>query len=109
MDISRTLQKLCPNCSYYVNGGSYDGIVWQDPVIEKPTLQQLEETWDSIKNSILWESIRDKRNQLLQECDYTQLEDYKGDKQVWLNYRTSLRNVPQTFGDPDSVVWPTKP
>jgi hypothetical protein len=109
MDISRTLQKLCPNSSYCVNGNSYDGIIWQDETVEKPTLQEVEATWEAIKNNILWEPARDKRDKLLQECDYTQLADFQGNKQAWLNYRTALRDVPQTFGNPESVIWPTKP
>ena len=109
MDISRTLQKLCPNCSYCINGNSYEGIIWQDETIEKPTLQEIENAWDAIKNDVIWEATREQRNKLLQECDYTQLNDYQGDKQAWLNYRQALRNVPQTFGNPESVIWPSKP
>ena len=109
MDISRTLQKLCPNSSYCVNGNSYEGIIWQDEVVEKPTLQEVEATWDTIKSDISWEVTRGQRDKLLQECDYTQLNDFQGNKQAWANYRKALREVPQTFGNPESVVWPTKP
>jgi hypothetical protein len=110
MDISRTLQKLCPNCSYCVNGNSYEGIIWQDETIEKPTLQEIVNAWDAIKNDIIWETTRNQRNKLLQECDYTQLPDYtKSDKEDWAIYRNKLRDIPQTWFNPDLVIWPQKP
>jgi hypothetical protein len=29
--------------------------------------------------------------------------------QSWLDYRQALRDLPQTFSNPDEIVWPTKP
>ena len=109
MDIPRILQKIRPNCSYYVDGNTYEGVVWQDETTQKPSIKEIEDAWQILKKEFLWEGIRLKRNSLLQETDYTQVEDFKGNKEVWANYRAALRNVPQLFGDPDSVIWPTKP
>jgi len=61
-------------------------------------------------NSEQWQSIRNKRDQLLAESDWTQMPDstlYQD--QAWLDYRTALRNLPQSFDNPDDVVWPEKP
>lgn len=58
---------------------------------------------------ITWENIRDKRNQLLDNSDYTQVPDFPGDKEAWAAYRQILRDIPQTYYKPEDVVWPTMP
>lgn len=57
-----------------------------------------------------WISVRGTRNKLLLACDYTQLSDYvKPDKQAYIIYRDTLRNLPQTQTDPFNIIWPVKP
>lgn len=58
---------------------------------------------------ITWENIRDKRNQLLDNSDYTQVPDFPGDKVSWATYRQLLRDIPQTYFKPEDVIWPTQP
>lgn len=58
---------------------------------------------------VTWESIRDKRNQLLDDSDYTQIADFTGDKSAWSAYRQLLRDIPQKYKNPEDVVWPPKP
>lgn len=54
--------------------------------------------------------IRERRNRLLQETDWTQLPDTTADTVLWSIYRQVLRNIPQVYADtPDSVIWPTEP
>jgi hypothetical protein len=53
--------------------------------------------------------IRDSRNKLLAECDWTQLADSSVNKVAWATYRQQLRDVPSTDGFPWNVIWPTKP
>lgn len=72
--------------------------------------------WDGQKwvedQSVLMSIIRDKRDDLLRQSDYTQLSDspLSADKKSeWANYRQALREVPQNFGHPDDVIWPEKP
>lgn len=57
----------------------------------------------------LEQQVRDRRNGLLDECDWTQLDDAQVDKAVWAAYRQALRDVPSQAGFPSVVVWPTKP
>lgn len=80
-----------------------------------PELQTLE--FDSEK----WLYIIQQRNQLLKETDWLVIrhrdqvangvdlnlatEEYQG----LLNYRQFLRDLPQTFEDPDEIVWPEWP
>jgi hypothetical protein len=58
---------------------------------------------------ITWENIRTKRNQLLDNSDYTQVPDFPGDKEAWAEYRQALRDIPQKYYKPEDVVWPTMP
>jgi hypothetical protein len=56
------------------------------------------------------ERVRDARNSLLIQTDWTQAADVpQATKDKWAPYRQALRDVPQQAGFPDSIVWPTKP
>jgi len=60
---------------------------------------------------VTWEKIRAQRDQLLKDSDWTILSDAtpKPNKDAWAVYRQILRQIPQKFSTPESVVWPTKP
>lgn len=58
---------------------------------------------------ITWEMIRNTRNRLLNDSDYTQVPDFPGDKDAWAAYRQELREVTNTFSSPELVEWPVKP
>ena len=54
--------------------------------------------------------IRNERNWLLEESDWTQIGDIpQATKDAWATYRQSLRDVPQQESFPTSVTFPTKP
>jgi len=56
-----------------------------------------------------WVEVRENRNQLLQECDWTQLGDISNEtKTIWQSYRQELRDV-TTHTNPFNIVWPVKP
>lgn len=55
------------------------------------------------------EDIRMKRNLLLADCDWTQVEDAPVDKASWAVYRQALRDITDQAEFPQNVVWPTKP
>ena len=58
---------------------------------------------------IKWEEIRQIRNELLLECDWTQLADIPTEiKTSWQSYRQQLRDV-TTQSNPFNIVWPVKP
>ena len=56
-----------------------------------------------------WNNVRSVRNMLLSGSDWTQLNDSKASKEAWAIYRQELRDIPQTFSTPESVIWPSKP
>ncbi len=59
-----------------------------------------------------WFSIRQKRDQLICDTDFTQLVDSPLPQELideFKIYRETLRNIPQSYAHPDDVVWPEKP
>jgi hypothetical protein len=68
--------------------------------VEPKTEQELKER---IKNE--WTVIRQQRNRLLSESDWTQLADSPADKDKWAVYRQELRDI-TIQENPFSIVWP---
>jgi hypothetical protein len=60
----------------------------------------------------LFHTVKDRRNQLLTESDWTQLPRSPlttEQQDAWAAYRQELRDIPQQAGFPLTVVWPTPP
>jgi len=55
-----------------------------------------------------WTLIRDKRDVLLAETDWWATSDRTMTSDQ-TDYRKKLRDIPQDYGSPDDVVYPTKP
>jgi hypothetical protein len=53
--------------------------------------------------------VRDKRNKLLAESDWTQLSDSPADRAAWAAYRQALRDISMQPGFPWTVDWPVAP
>lgn len=59
-----------------------------------------------------WEDIRARRDRLLTESDWTQILDNGVSQEIkdkWKVYRQKLRDITETFSDPNQVVWPMAP
>tara|TARA_E500000331_G_scaffold147040_2_gene143058 strand:- start:47 stop:430 length:384 start_codon:yes stop_codon:yes gene_type:complete len=85
---------------------------------------QLVDTFDSDSNSVIQsvierpdktaqvlKTVRQKRNKLLLESDWTQLPDVymnAGKKEQWTTYRTQLRDITKDI-DINNIVWPNIP
>ena len=55
-------------------------------------------------------NIRGQRNQLLKDCDWTQIADSTADKTAWATYRQTLRDLPSTITEPRTFAdWPHNP
>jgi len=68
--------------------------------------------WLENKTNEAWRKIRKQRNQLLKDSDYIMVSDAPittEKKEEWTTYRQSLRDIPQTFSNPDDVTYPDKP
>lgn len=82
------------------------GDIWVEKWLEIPaTEEQIKERTASCANN-----ARQKRNQLLAECDWTQLSDAPTlASDSWMAYRQSLRDVPKQQGFPWNITWPQTP
>ena len=80
------------------------------------TARQAEEAeWDNNNTpfSLAMKNLRDKRNNLLKQSDWTVLPDSPiADKTAWQTYRQELRDLTNgltTVEQVEAVTWPTKP
>jgi hypothetical protein len=62
-------------------------------------------------SEVTWDSIREKRDQIICDTDWTMTPDASVDQAQWAAYRQILRDLPQTFAKtgPESVIWPVQP
>ena len=81
----------------------WNGSQWELEIIPEPELvEELE--------PITWETIRTQRNYLLSQTDWIFAPDVTlKNKEAWITYRQSLRDLTNTFKNPEEVVWPEKP
>tara|TARA_Y100000004_G_scaffold69615_1_gene78156 strand:+ start:155 stop:517 length:363 start_codon:yes stop_codon:yes gene_type:complete len=56
-----------------------------------------------------WQAIREKRDALIRQSDWTMTPGATVDQAQWTAYRQVLRDLPQTYENAEDVVWPTVP
>lgn len=54
-------------------------------------------------------NVRNSRDTMLSDSDWTQLSDSPVDKALWATYRQALRDVSKQAGFPWKIEWPIKP
>ena len=93
-------QKLV-SCSAY-DDGEFVSIVQ----VESLSAEEIQAAKDSAMAN-----IRGQRNQLLKECDWTQIADCTIPKKAeWATYRQTLRDFPSTITEPRTFAdWPHNP
>ena len=119
--LMEAIESLAPNSDYVIFGDEYSGIEWRDTVNKKPTEEDINKKIKELKIAEPFNLMREERNRLIAETDWTQLKDIDLDiirEKNWKNYRQALRDLPSKStpklnnnGDLDmsSVNWPTKP
>jgi hypothetical protein len=81
-----------------------DGIYYQNWIQTQATESKINYRLEN-----QWEEIRIQRNQLLSECDWTQLVDVPSEiKEAWVVYRQFLRDI-TLQSNPFNINWPVKP
>ncbi len=99
-----------PSMENSVISGSYFEI-GDDEVVEYQT--RIPKTEEEIQEETeqKWREIREKRNRLLFECDWTQIPDSpfsEEKREGWRAYRQELRDI-TNYDSPDHVIWPNEP
>ncbi len=83
-------------------------VKYKDEIDEKPvaTIEELE----AVKLELDKEYVRNSRNRLLIESDWTQNRDVVlSNDAEWKTYRQALRDLPANTTDCANPPWPTKP
>ena len=98
------MDKVC--VKYYADkvwicGETYESLVWNDT--ENPTEKKMYELYEFV----LIDEMREKRNQLLKETDFRVLPDYDKDKDLWIDFRQKLRDLPSIWVK--DMEFPTPP
>ena len=90
MDYSKILTKYYGGHAW-ICGETYDSLRWLDD-LPKPTLEELDLKYDDLQIV----KMREERDKLLRETDYTALPDYP-QRDKWILYRQSLRDFPSVW------------
>ncbi|MDA0115542.1 tail fiber assembly protein [Vibrio sp. 2art] len=96
--------------SYTYQGQHYVNIDSDSDTFKALDIPQAEK--DKVVADAKWELVREKRQPLIDQTDWTQMPDAQlttDKKAEFANYRQLLRDLPQTYDNPDDVVWPAKP
>ena len=98
-----------------------DGVIteWNSPSITQPSQEELDNKLAELKENQPFKLLREERNKLIAETDWTQNRDVVlSNDEEWKTYRQALRDLPSKstpklnkFGglDMSSVNWPDKP
>ena len=73
------------------------------------TAAENEAAYKAMKDAEQAASVRASRNQLLKDCDWTQIADSTADKAAWATYRQALRDITAQAGFPWTMTWPDAP
>ena len=112
-DYAAVLTATYPDALWGLTNNDLRTLSWDgsnaDP---KPDAATLDAAWPAVRDARAWDRVRAERDSLLAASDWTQVADAPltaSEKQAWADYRQTLRDVPQTQDDPDSIVWPETP
>ena len=82
--------------------GSGTQLHWHNAEIAEPTAQQLADAKEASVNAWWWKGLRQQRDRLLKESDWSQGADVPSAlKTSYTTYRADLRNLPTTVTKPD--------
>ena len=98
-----------------------EAVMSSDPSTFGVTWSQVKTKYDELVSLEPYKLLREERNKLIAETDWTQLKDISLDsirEKNWIEFRQALRDLPNgstpkldSYGDLDmtSVSWPDKP
>ena len=116
------LNVLRPDAKWVVRGLPPNEVIeWNDTEQTQPTEDELNAKITELEAAEPMKLLREERNKLIAETDWTQLKDIDLDiirERNWKNYRQALRDLPAKSNpkltesgqlDMSSVTWPDKP
>lgn len=102
--VTEALLKLCPKAQFAVRDDEYEKIEWHSTDIEQPTKEEVDAAIEQLKQDEPMESLRQIRNWLLKESDWTQgydIRQVRGEEWCteWDTYRQQLRDISEAGFD----------
>lgn len=94
-----------------INGNYFTKYV-VGPVFTGNESQTAAEQLANYKNNIDTQqatAVRQQRDQLLKDSDWTQVKDVSVNQEQWATYRQALRDITAQEGFPFNLIWPTQP
>jgi hypothetical protein len=96
--VTEALLKLCPDAQFSVRDDEYNKIEWFSPDIKKPSRKLVEATISELKIDEPIDNLRQIRDWLLRESDWTQGHDIRLVRgaewcAAWDAYRQELRDI----------------
>ena len=119
--ITEALTLLKPEARWVCRGDTYAGLEWLDETQTKPTEDEVNAKITELETAEPFKLLREERNKLIAETDWTQLKDISLDsirEKNWKDYRQALRDLPSNSTpnldnngnlNMSSVNWPDKP
>jgi malate synthase len=83
-----------------IKSAVFDAATSEYKIVEETIIVNLDE---------LAHDVRENRNRLLKESDWTQVLDAPVNKEAWALYRQELRDITEQETFPLNVVFPIKP
>lgn len=77
--------------------------------LSKSQRDQMLDEWAQYAFQTASDRLRQTRNRLLADSDWTQAPDAPADSAAWAKYRQQLRDLPANTDDVENVKWPTPP
>jgi len=119
--LMQAIQELRPGAQCRISGDTYNGIMWDDKEQTLPTEEELNNKIAELEAAEPARLVREKRDRLLAESDWTQTRDnVRLNDSTWVTYRQELRDITKSASfnpklnadgslDESSVTWPLKP
>ncbi len=106
--IMQSINALVPNAQYNIYG-DFSGLQWLDSRTA-PKEADVKKKYDEIIAEEPLNLLRDVRNQILAQSDWTQSRDVTLSNDAdWKTYRQALRDITKTYKTLEDVKWPEKP
>lgn len=85
-----------------------------ESTVTEPLLQEEIDFKRNYNFQLFLNGLREERNRLLSECDWTQVADVVAQhnaewNQAWQTYRQELRDMPMSYTEITQIEWPIKP
>ncbi len=106
--IMQSINALVPNAQYNIYG-DFSGLQWLDSRTA-PKEADVKKKYDEIIAEEPLNLLRDVRNQILAQSDWTQSRDVTLSNDAdWKTYRQALRDITKDYKSLEDVKWPEKP